>query len=466
VAVAAVSRHPARFPLYRNGLTIFGALLTSAGAGLFLVFLLVEFLGVRSNPYLGLLFLLVCPTLFVAGLLLMPLGVWLEHRRRLAGRVPTAFRWPSLDLNDGGQRRTAFTLAGLTAANLLIVGVAAYSGLEYLDSPEFCGKLCHEVMEPEWAGYQEGAHSRVACVQCHIGPGAPWFVKSKLSGLRQVYAVTFNTHSRPIPSPVTDLRPARDTCEQCHWPEKFHGDVVRSVRTYADDEANTETVTSVRLHIGGINPMRGTASGIHWHVSAANRIEYIASDERRQVIPYVRLDDGRGGVKEFFAEGASAGALPAGERRVLDCIDCHNRPSHTFAYSVARAVDEAMAAGGLDSNLPFVRREVVKVLSGTYPDKAAAFAAIERSLSAFYQGREPAVPAEALSRTIETARRLYARNVFPSMRVTWETYPNNVGHSFPGPSPYAGCFRCHDDSHRTSDGAVISQDCGLCHTIE
>ena len=162
------------------------------------------------------------------------------------------------------------------------MSVAAYTGIEYMDSPQFCGQLCHEVMEPEWAGYQEGPHSRVACVQCHIGPGAPWFVKSKLSGLRQVYAVTFNTHSRPIPSPVHDLRPARDTCEQCHWPEKFHGDKIRTIRTYADDEANTESMTTLRMHIGGINRLGQSPPASTGTSSRQNRIEYITTDEKRQ----------------------------------------------------------------------------------------------------------------------------------------------------------------------------------------
>jgi hypothetical protein len=320
-------------------------------------------------------------------------------------------------------------------------------------------------MEPEWAGYQEGPHSRVACVQCHIGPGAPWFVKSKMSGLRQVYAVTFNTHSRPIPSPVHDLRPARDTCEQCHWPEKFHGDKIRTIRTYADDEANTETVTTLRMHIGGINRLDKTATGIHWHVSQMNRIEYIATDDKRQVIPYIRLTDGRGNVTEFFADGVADAAALTGERRELDCVDCHNRPSHTFAYSAERAVDEAVAAGGFDPTMPFIRREAVRVLKASYADKAAAFKGIEDGLRGFFKGY-PNVPEASVDRAVATARHAYERNVFPSMKVTWGSYANNVGHSDPGPSPFPGCFRCHDESHKTRDGKVISQDCSLCHTIE
>ena len=326
-----------RFSLFRNAVTIFGAALTTTGAVLFLAFFLLELAGMHANPYLGMLFFLVFPGLFVVGLVLMPIGVWLAHRRDAAGLKAWRPAWPKLDLNEAVQRRAVAIFLASTLANILIVSVAAFAGIEYMDSPQFCGQLCHEVMEPEWAGYQEGPHSRVVCVQCHIGPGAPWFVKSKMSGLRQVVAVTFNTHSRPIPSPVHDLRPARDTCEQCHWPEKFHGDKIRTIRTYADDEANTESVTTLRMHIGGINRLDKSATGIHWHVSQQNRIEYIATDDKRQVIPYVRLDDGQGNVTEFFAEGVTDAASLTGERRVLDCVDCHNRPvAHVRALRRAR----------------------------------------------------------------------------------------------------------------------------------
>jgi nitrate/TMAO reductase-like tetraheme cytochrome c subunit len=454
-----------RFSLLRNAITIFGAALTTTGAVLFVAFFLLELAGMHANPYVGMLFFLVCPGLFVAGLVIMPVGVWLAHRRDAAGLKAWRPTWPRIDLNDATQRRATAIFLASTVANILIVSVATYSGIEYMDSPQFCGQLCHQVMEPEWAGYQDGPHSRVACVQCHIGPGANWFVKSKLSGLRQVYAVTFNTYSRPIPSPVTDLRPARDTCEQCHWPDKFHGDKIRTINTYADDEANTETVTTLRMHIGGVNRLDKSATGIHWHVSQRNRIEYIATDDKRQVIPYVKLIDAQGKETEFFADGLTDAASLNGERRVLDCVDCHNRPSHTFAYSVERAVDEAMAVGGFDPKMPFIRREAVKVLKAGYADKDAAFSGIEAGLTAFYRDN-PSVPKDALDRAIATAKHAYERNVFPSMKVTWGTYPNNVGHSDPGPSPYPGCFRCHDDNHKTKQGKVISQDCSLCHDIE
>jgi hypothetical protein len=190
------------------------------------------------------------PGLFILGLLLIPLGMPRERRAQRAGVERTSM-WPVLNLNDPRQWRIALIVTSLTVVNVFIVALAGFKSVHYMDSVQFCGTVCHEVMQPEFASYEAGPHARVTCVQCHMGPGAPWFVRSKLSGLRQVYAVAFNTHSRPIPSPVDNLRPARDTCEQCHWPEQFHGDRIRAVREYGDDAANTESVTVMRIHVGG-----------------------------------------------------------------------------------------------------------------------------------------------------------------------------------------------------------------------
>ena len=199
--------------------------------------------------------------------------------------------------------------------NIMIVSMAAYSGIEFMDSTAFCGTVCHEVMQPEHEAFKAGAHARVGCVQCHIGPGASWFVKSKLSGTRQVFAVMLNTHERPIPSPVQNLRPARETCEQCHWPEKFHGDKVKVIHTFANDEASTESTTTLQIHVGGGSDKLSIATGIHWHMNVANEVEYITTDERRQVIPYVRVKDRQGNVREYFAEGVTPDQLARGERR-------------------------------------------------------------------------------------------------------------------------------------------------------
>ena len=254
-------------------------------------------------------------------------------------------------------------------ANIVIVSLAAYRGVEYMDSVQFCGQACHSVMKPEATAHADGPHARVTCVECHIGAGATWFAKSKLSGTRQLFAVSFHTYSRPIPSPVQNLRPARDTCEQCHWPAKFHGDKVQRIVEYGDDEKNTESVTTLQIHVGGGTERAGAASGIHWHADVANEIDYISTDDKRQVIPYVRVKDRTGAVREYVAEGVTPDQLAKGERRRMDCMDCHNRPSHQMAATAERAVNAAMARADIPSSLPFVRREAVKSPEGELSDR-------------------------------------------------------------------------------------------------
>jgi NapC/NirT cytochrome c family protein len=453
---------PYQIRLVRNTLSLIGIVLASLGAVLFLVVFLADLFGLHTNPYIGILFFLVLPGIFLFGLLLIPLGVWLERRRHHLKAGAT--HWPRLDLNDPIQRRGVVMFLTLTLANIVIVSLAAYRGLEYMDSVQFCGQACHTVMKPEFTAYQDGPHSRVACVQCHIGTGASWFAKSKISGTRQVLAVTFHTYSRPIPSPVENLRPARDTCEQCHWPEKFHGDKVRRIVEYGEDEKNTESVTTLQVHVGGGSERLGLAQGIHWHMNVANEVEYIATDDKRQVIPWVRVKDRSGNVTEFVADGVKPEDLAKGERRSMDCMDCHNRPSHPMASTPERAINELMARGDVPRTLPFVRREAVKALKATYATQDAAEQGISRTLRDYYR-TEYATAYMSQRQDVEKAVRatvgVYRRTVFPEMNVQFGTYPNNIGHM-----DFPGCFRCHDDSHRSKEGKKIGQDCETCHSIQ
>jgi NapC/NirT cytochrome c family, N-terminal region len=451
------------FPLPRNPISVIGTILAGLSAVLFLIVFFLDILGLHTNPYLGIVFFLVLPTLFVVGLILIPIGIWRDRQRRRAGKS-TEIHWPRIDLNDPHQRNVTFIVAAITLANVVIVSLAAYSGVEYMDSVAFCGQVCHEVMQPEYAAYQDGPHSRVTCVQCHIGAGASWFVRSKLSGTRQVFAVTLNTFSRPIPSPVQNLRPARETCEQCHWPEKFHGDKVRVIHDYADDETNTESTMTLLVHVGGGSDRLGIATGIHWHMNVANEIEYIATDDKRQVIPWVRLKDRFGNVREYTVEGVTPDDLAKGERRRMDCVDCHSRPSHPFAPTAEKAVNNAMAVGEIPTTLPYIRREATAVLKADYASQSAAGDAIAAKLREFYRTQYPQVymgKRQEVERAVGGTQQLYRRNVFPSMNITWGTYPNNIGHM-----DFPGCFRCHDESHVSKDGKTIPQSCDLCHDIQ
>ena len=445
--------------LTRNWLSLIGAAIVTATAILIVTLFVLESFGLRGSPYMGILAYLILPGLFLVGLLLIPLGIALQRRRdRKAaerGEAPPAF--PVIDLNDARTRNRTLVFAALTAINIVILATATYKGVETMESTEFCGQACHSVMAPEHTAFQRGAHASVKCVDCHIGPGANWFVKSKLSGSWQVIAVTFNLYPRPIPTPVHNLRPARETCEQCHWPSKFVGDRIKVIPGYADDETNTEQKSVLLMRVGG---QQGSSSqGIHWHVDPGIAIRYL-SDEKRETIYQVEMKTAKGEVRSYKVADAK---VPAGAVwRTMDCVDCHNRPSHTFRPPTTE-VDLALSDGRIAKDLPFVHREGVRLLKGDYKSQDEARKAIAQGLQAFYAQQLPAVAA-ARAKDIQNAGAvlgvLYSSNVFPSMKVGWGTYPNHIGHEN---SP--GCFRCHDDAHQTADGRTISQDCSLCHGL-
>jgi hypothetical protein len=451
------------FYLGHNTLTLIGAVLTTTAAALLIGFWLRE--SVRegpAHPYVGIFFFLVLPAVFLLGLLLMPAGVWWRRRNlRARGEIPVSY--PKVDLGAPVIRRAVMLVAVATVLNVAILGTASYRGVEYMDSNTFCGTSCHTVMEPQYTAFLDGPHSRVGCTQCHIGEGATWFVRSKLSGTRQVFAVALESYSRPIPSPVEHLRPARETCEQCHWPQKFHGDkfVVRT--KYADDEANTATTNVFVVKVGG-RAATGHV-GIHGiHLDPARPISYVATDGKRQVIPVVESVDATGQKHVYTSteNKVTPEELARGERRTMDCMDCHNRPSHTFEMP-ERALDRALESGRISPTLPFVKKVGIELLRAEYPDRETAQRKIATDLAAYYQKNHAEIY-RAHRGQVEAAaaglQEIYHRNVFPTMKVGWGTYPNNIGHE-----DFIGCFRCHDDSHKRADGTAITQDCAACHTV-
>jgi nitrate/TMAO reductase-like tetraheme cytochrome c subunit len=393
--------------------------------------------------------------------------MWFRRRKLAAAHVSEAEldAYPRLDFNDPHLRKVVMVIIGLTMLNAVLFGSASFIGVEYMESVEFCGTVCHTVMSPEYAAYQNSPHSRVACVQCHIGPGASWFVKSKIDGLRQVIATTMNTYSRPIGSPIHNLRPAQDTCEQCHWPSKHHGDKLRVIARHDDDEANTPSFTALLLKTGGGNLDQGRHGGIHWwHIYSDNRIRYVPSDERRLGIKWVELTTADGEVRTYTRESEE----PLSEEemahvRTMDCIDCHNRPTHLFEVP-EKSVDTIMERMIGLRDLPYYMREAVKAIRAEYPTNTGGTEAVKEGLLDFYRTEYPEVygsQRELVERGAQEASDIYARTVFPEMNHSWETHPNHIGHeSFPG------CWRCHDDELQTADGEhYIPQDCDNCHTI-
>jgi hypothetical protein len=441
--------------------------LVGTGVALFsflsIVFLLLlEAMLGRANPYLGIFTYLVYPGLLLIGLVLIPIGALLERRRRVkGGSLPP---YPTIDLNSARTRGVVFFIVVVSIVLMTMISTVSYQAYHFTESVTFCGELCHSVMEPEYTAYRESPHARVTCAECHVGSGAGWYVRSKLAGAYQIYSVLFKKFPRPIPTPVHSLRPAQETCEQCHWPEKFFGAQLKVITRFGHDEKNSVHQIRSLLRTGGGSPTTGIAAGIHWHMNIANEIYYGAVDPQRQKIPWIRIKDSQGRVTEYFdrTAGLNAEQLKKLEIRRMDCMDCHNRPSHIFRDPDS-AADMAMVARLIDTSLPYVKRESVRVLSVVYPDREKAREGIATSLDNFYVTQYPKLytaKREAIKKAIEAVQRIYQTNIFPEMKVDWRTHPDNIGHTL-----YPGCFRCHDGNHVSREGKVIRQDCQQCHTI-
>ena len=437
-----------------------GIVLAVASACVFAGLGLLHILGSPGNPYGDIVVFVMLPALFAVGLLLMPIGLWLRRRQPEAA---AEVAWPRFDLNVPETRRALFFVVTATFLSLVALSFASQRAVEYSESQQFCGQTCHEPMSPHFTAHQNGLHSRVNCVECHIEPGAQGFLKAKLNGTNQLRLVVSNSYPRPIVSPTHSGRPnVYTSCEQCHWPDRFIGDVVKTVYEFADDEANSKTVSTLRLHVGGPVAGTGSGTGIHWHMNRSNVVEYVARDETLEQIPYVRVATPDGTVREYFAKGVSEGDLEGRPRRRMGCIDCHNRPAHKFASTPERAVDEAMGAGLISAQIPFIRREAVRALKVDYPSQDAALAGIDQAIrGAVSAGKKERFDENALRQAVAVSRVIYRTNIFPEMKISWGTYPDRVGHTVS-----QGCFRCHDESLVTKDGRVLGQDCELCHSIE
>jgi len=452
------------FQLGNNWMSLAGAAMTTSSAFVLVWFWFMEITSPRSiHPYMGIILFLILPALFLVGLVLIPIGLLRERRKRKAAGE-AALPLQAVDFRQPGVRRLLTVVGVLTFINVAILGTAGLKGVEYMDSNQFCGLTCHTVMSPEYTAFLDSPHSRVGCAQCHIGHGAPALVRAKISGSRQLFAVAFGTFSRPIPSPVEHLRPARETCEQCHWPQKFTNDKLIVRTKFAEDEANTATTSILLLKIGGHTP-NGT-TGIHGrHLDTMERISYITTDARRQEIPKVIYRDDNGQMVEYVTEDFKKLPKETVDKatvRKMDCIDCHNRPTHAF-HLPDRALDKALAEKRMSAELPFLKKHALELLKVDYPDQKTAAAKIPVALAEYYRTAYPEIYKQKRAQVDtagEVVKAIYLRNVFPEMKITWGTHPNNIGHE-----EAVGCFRCHDGNHTAADGRTIKADCDTCHTI-
>lgn len=450
--------------LIQNAISLAGIILAACSFSAVACLFAIDFFHGFRNQYLGILTYIIAPGFLLAGLLLIALGVLRErHRRRKLkpGEIPA---FPRIDLNVPRQRLAFVAIVVVTFVLLLFTALGSYRTYQYTESVQFCGTACHSVMKPEYTAYQQSPHANVACAQCHIGPGASWYVKSKLSGAYQLYATLIDKYPKPIPAPIENLRPVRLTCEECHWPKKFSGAAEKVWHHYLADKTNTDWTIQMLLKIGGGDPAFGPVGGIHWHMAVGNKIEYVSKDKQQQEIPWVRLTDAQGKVTVYESKDTplKPGQLAAAQIQVMDCVDCHNRPTHIY-NSPVYSVDLAMSTGRISTNLPFIKAQAVHALVRKYNTTDDALRGISQALTTYYQTNYPGLArtnAALVSSAVDGVQAIYTHNFFPGMKVNWRVYPDNIGHL-----NSAGCFRCHDGQHFSASGKPITHDCQACHTI-
>jgi nitrate/TMAO reductase-like tetraheme cytochrome c subunit len=439
-----------------NWLSLLGGAITTASAMVLVGFWVVNVLGHggSSNPYLGILFDLLLPGVFVAGLVLILAGILVRRSYLLStDQVPSFF--PEVSIHDPVFRHGLDFVVVATFINFIIVGIGSYRGVAYMDTVSFCGNTCH-VMAPENAAYHVSSHSGVACTECHVAPGTAGYVHAKVNGTKQLFMVLVDHYPKPIMAD-NKVPVAAVTCLHCHDARTDIGDKLLVHTAYADDGANTQNTSLTLLHVGGQDAL-GHLSGIHG--AHMGKIEYLATDTTNQTIPWVRKTNPDGSTTDFVASGTTV--PKSARRRVMDCIDCHNRAAHSFDTAEG-SLDKMMAQGSPSASLPFLHKEGLALLNTKYDSQGEAKTRIINGLITFYRSQYPAVwdtQRTQVETSANTLVKIYVDNVFPAMNVRWGTHPNNIGHT-----DSAGCFRCHDGGHTSKTGTTITNDCSLCHNL-
>ncbi len=447
----------------KNFISIIGASIALISFIIIVVLFVASVLFDLGSSYVGIFIYIVLPIGLLIGLILIPIGM-IKYKKRQRTVVKGKNEWPVIDFNILSVRNAALIFIAGTIVFLIVTSIGSFEAYHLTESNEFCGKLCHQVMEPEYTAYHESSHERVDCVDCHVGSGAGWYVKSKLSGLYQVYSVVFKKYPQPIPTPITSLRPARETCEECHWTEKFYDQKIKNKKSYLADENTTEWDIQLLMKTNATYSAHGLQEGIHWHINPDVKIEYKVSPDDRSNIPWVKYTNLKTGETHIYTDETNVvePGLDSLELRVMDCIDCHNRPSHNFK-TPANFVDDLITAGDISKKLPDIKVVAMDVLNTEYDNTDSAMVTISAYMKEYYEIMYPEVledDQEVLDNAIASIQDGFKKNIFPEMKVNWKVYPVHMGHLETN-----GCYRCHNDKHKTKEGRAISRDCNLCHNI-
>jgi nitrate/TMAO reductase-like tetraheme cytochrome c subunit len=459
---------PADFPHpIFNWLSITGMILLACCTAAGIFFLLIGFMDSGESGYAV---LLVLPPLLLAGLALalIVVGLVRERWRHRQERHSSFLERIVVDPLELVRRTGPLVIGfGLTAGTfgLLGAGAGSLAVVEYSESNEFCGEFCHSVMNPEASAYEHSSHARIDCVECHVGEGGDSYIRAKLGGLRQLWAFTTGDISRPIHTPIPNRRLSREMCESCHTAEREIGYKAIS-RTYFPSGRETEPV-ALRMIVkvgGGGNDGLMPGAGIHYHMLAERKVEFIARDAQRQEIAWIRVTSADGQIKEY---SNSDEPLTDEERTQLEvhrmeCVDCHSRPAHRFPAPM-NSVNEAIGAGRIARTLPRIKEASVRALDGGYASTDEAMEQIAQRLREFYEEEAPGLldgRSAEFAAVAPVLQQIYRRTIFPEMKADWRAHPDNIGHR-----DSAGCFRCHNDVMLDEDGEAVFNKCTVCHAI-
>jgi hypothetical protein len=449
----------------KNWLTIIGSIIAVINLLIIIILFALSTIFEKGNTYLGLFIYIILPGFMLLGLIMIPIGMIIKRRKMNREVEPGRSRLPLIDLNDIRHRNAFIVFTITTIVVLFLSTFGSFEAYHFTESVEFCGTLCHQVMEPEHTAYQKSPHANVTCVECHVGSGADWYVKSKLSGLHQVYAVLTKTYPQPIETPLHDLRPARETCEKCHWPQKFYARTLQTNKYFLADSINTEWDVMLQMKTGSEYNMAGLKEGIHWHINPVVNIEYISDNDKRENISYVKYTNKTTGLVTIYrnTDNPVSDSLVANtQTRTMDCIDCHNRPSHNY-NSPNVYFNKEMLNGTVSKEIPFIKKIAMGILKQTFSDKDTAFMKIKDSIIKFYKSNYSdfySRNTSLIENSVTNIQKAFSENTFPKMKVTFDRYPEHIGHL-----ESAGCFRCHNNTFKSESGRVISRDCNLCHSI-
>ncbi len=453
------------FPvIFYNPITLIGATMIIISIILDLLLVFIGFFLSDVNPYLGIFSYIVLPAFILFGLILIFVGAIIENRKILSAKVKDK-RLPIIDLNNAKHQIALLLFSGGTIIVIVLLLYGLFQTYKYTDTSEFCGTVCHEVMQPQFVTYSNSPHSNVPCVKCHIDNDAKWYIRSKVGGVKQVVSVLFDRYPRPIPTPLGALRPSQKSCEKCHWPKFFHNDQKVFKKYYLSDKENSEYKISYLLKISGSKGDFGKHGGIHHAMVVSNDIYYLPLDSSRNVIPWIKVISKIDGTERVYRDTTikfDESLITDGRVRKFDCIDCHNRPSHIFTNPYT-LVNKKIASGEISRTLPCIKKVAIQALESYTFSRETSEKDIRTFITRYYKNNYPELldkRKKDIDRAIYAINEIYLHYYFPKMKANWKKYDNHLGHIY---SP--GCFRCHDNKHVSNDNKVITNDCNVCHTV-